>query len=54
MSIVAEGIERSEQADVPQGLGCTEAHGFLFGRPLPYGELLDLLRDTGGQAGGRE
>lgn len=44
MGIVAEGIERDDQAEVLQRLGCTEGQGFLFSRPVPYGELIQLVK----------
>ena len=43
MSITVEGIERAEQADLLQHLGCQEGQGFFFARPLPYLDLLSLL-----------
>ena len=49
MSIVVEGIERTEQAEVLYGLGCSEGQGFLFSRPLAHADLLGLLRDSGGR-----
>ncbi len=35
MIILAEGIETNEQADLLIRLGCREAQGFLFGKPVP-------------------
>jgi EAL domain-containing protein (putative c-di-GMP-specific phosphodiesterase class I) len=49
MSIVVEGIERTDQAEVLFGLGCAEGQGFLYSRPLRYADLLALLRDSGGR-----
>ncbi|HSG22563.1 MAG TPA: EAL domain-containing protein [Azonexus sp.] len=43
MAITVEGIERPEQADLLQGMGCDEGQGFLFARPLPYEELARLI-----------
>lgn len=43
MSITVEGIERPEQADLLQRLGCQEGQGFFFARPLPLTELSSLL-----------
>ncbi len=42
-SVVAEGIEHAESADVLVNLGVTVAQGYLYGRPVPAGEL-DLAR----------
>ncbi len=39
LALVAEGIERAEQADVVRALGCGMGQGFLFSRPVPAAEL---------------
>ncbi|HJW01658.1 MAG TPA: EAL domain-containing protein [Azospira sp.] len=51
MGIVVEGIERTEQAEMLQELGCEEGQGYLFSRPLPHGELVELLAQSAGQLG---
>ena len=33
MSVLAEGVERQDQADFLRAEGCTEIQGFLYGRP---------------------
>jgi diguanylate cyclase (GGDEF)-like protein len=46
---VAEGVETELQAATLQGLGCRQAQGYLFGRPVPVKELADrvaLARNT--------
>lgn len=43
MSLVAEGIERAEQAVILQAMGITEAQGFYFARPLPAADFLSFL-----------
>jgi diguanylate cyclase (GGDEF)-like protein len=37
--LIPEGIEEHEQADALRALGCRLGQGFLFGRPVPAGEL---------------
>lgn len=39
MPTVAEGVETEEQLLQIRTAGCTEAQGYLFGRPKPVGEL---------------
>lgn len=36
---VAEGVETAEQAELLRALGCEEAQGYFFGRPVPAEEL---------------
>ncbi len=38
-TVIAEKIEREEEADVLRGLGVTYGQGWLFGRPAPLPEL---------------
>ena len=41
--VIAEGIERAEQATALRRLGCTRGQGYLFARPLPADEVEPLL-----------
>ncbi len=43
IEVVAEGVERPEQADLLKALGCPLAQGFHFGRPMPAAEFTALL-----------
>lgn len=55
--ILAEGVETEEQRRVLAAVGCDEAQGYLFARPMPEEELLAFLaarrraagRDVGGE-----
>ncbi|HUF80042.1 MAG TPA: EAL domain-containing protein, partial [Burkholderiales bacterium] len=47
LKVVAEGVETEEQATLLRLLRCDEAQGYLFGRPMPSGELVELLPAAG-------
>jgi diguanylate cyclase (GGDEF)-like protein len=40
---IAEGVEKREQASYMIKLGCDEAQGFLYAKPMPFAELLAFL-----------
>jgi diguanylate cyclase (GGDEF)-like protein len=44
MTVVAEGVETEEQQAFLRSHDCDEMQGYLFSKPLPPGELADLLR----------
>jgi diguanylate cyclase (GGDEF)-like protein len=51
LDVVAEGIERREQAERAHALGCRFAQGFYFARPAPPSELvLDVPLRTAASA----
>jgi diguanylate cyclase (GGDEF)-like protein/PAS domain S-box-containing protein len=43
LQTVAEGIEQAALVDTLRRLGCDKGQGYHFGRPLPAGELQELL-----------
>ena len=43
LRVLAEGVETEAQAAFLQGLGCDEAQGYLYARPMPLDELLVWL-----------
>ncbi|WP_424136069.1 EAL domain-containing protein [Roseomonas chloroacetimidivorans] len=43
ISITAEGVETAEQRDVLRRLGCSDAQGYLFSRPVPASEVVALV-----------
>ena len=45
LSVVAEGIESSDQLDVLKGLNCELGQGFTFSKPLRASQVIYLLKD---------
>ncbi len=43
--VVAEGVETDEDRDAVMAAGCDQGQGYLFARPVPAEELLELLTD---------
>jgi len=41
---IAEGVETEEQKQMLEGFGCDFAQGYLFSRPVPEKEFMELLR----------
>jgi diguanylate cyclase (GGDEF)-like protein/PAS domain S-box-containing protein len=48
IQVIAEGIEGYQQAEILRRLGCPVGQGFLFARPMPADQCLELLRDNTG------
>jgi EAL domain-containing protein (putative c-di-GMP-specific phosphodiesterase class I) len=47
MTVLAEGVERAEQVAALKSLGCDEAQGFYFSRPLPPADFAARLDSAG-------
>ena len=43
LQTIAEGVEKREQASYMLRLGCDEAQGFLYAKPMPFDELTVFL-----------
>ena len=43
MSVVAEGVETEEQLEILRGLDCNEVQGYYIARPVPAGEMLQMM-----------
>jgi diguanylate cyclase (GGDEF)-like protein len=46
MTVTAEGVETIAEADALRALGCEQAQGFLFGKPLDAAGTLAMLNAT--------
>lgn len=46
LRMLAEGVETREQLEFLRGQGCEEAQGFLFSRPLPLEQFMQLLANS--------
>ncbi|WP_425488224.1 EAL domain-containing protein [Microvirga mediterraneensis] len=46
LPVIAEGVETSEELRFLGLEGCTEAQGYLFGRPAPIMEFMQLISDN--------
>lgn len=45
LSVIAEGVETTEQLAYLRELKCDEMQGFLFSRPIPASEITQLLQE---------
>ena len=48
LRVVAEGVEDEATFRLLTELGCDQAQGYVFARPLPAEELLSWMRESGG------
>ncbi len=46
LTVTAEGVETREQLDQLRALGCHQAQGYLFARPVPATEVPNLLSEA--------
>lgn len=51
LTVTAEGVEHDTQAALLRDLGCDEAQGFLYGRPVALHEFLDRIAPAGNATG---
>jgi len=43
MKVLAEGVETERQVAILRDLGCDEAQGYLYARPMPFDVLCEWL-----------
>ncbi len=43
MRVIAQGVEHEVQMETLRDMGCDDAQGFLFAKPMPFNELLPML-----------
>lgn len=53
LTVVAEGVETEEQANLLRSMGCDQLQGFLYGRPVPATEVSRLIREIDAKLCGR-
>ncbi len=44
LPIIGEGVEHKEQADFLASIGCSYVQGFLYSRPIPEKDFIELLK----------
>ncbi len=46
LTVIAEGVETLEQLKFLRSLKCDEVQGYFISRPVPAGELTDILKSA--------
>lgn len=46
LDVIAEGVETQEQADFLKSIGCECMQGYLYSKPLPEEQFVDLLTNS--------
>ena len=54
LDTIAEGVERPEQLESLQALGCAQIQGFYFSRPLSPDDVAGFLGANRAEAAGRD
>jgi EAL domain-containing protein (putative c-di-GMP-specific phosphodiesterase class I) len=44
LDVVAEGVEKEEQLSFLKSKACDKVQGFLFSKPVPAGEIDEILK----------
>ena len=44
LNAVAEGIEKGEESETLQAIGCDIGKGYLFAKPIPKAQLIGIIR----------
>ncbi len=47
LETIAEGIETAEQEECLIALGCPAAQGYRYGKPMPFYDIVKILRESG-------
>lgn len=48
LDVIAEGVESGSEVEVLESTGCETIQGYYYSRPMPFDELLALLKQGGG------
>lgn len=51
MKTIAEGIEEKNQSQQLDSFGCDYGQGYMYSRPVPFGDFLELLKENSLPAG---